>query len=160
MTDDLDDLRRQAEALLTAGRPTRRLRVVEGERSIELEWAEPPAAGPAPAAPAAPGGAPGAPAAGPPGGPPVLDGGPHLERHVLSAPLVGTFYRSPSPGAPPFVRTGDVVVPGQQVAIIEAMKLMNPIEADAAGRVTDIVVADGEPVEYGQPLLTLAPDPA
>jgi acetyl-CoA carboxylase biotin carboxyl carrier protein len=74
----------------------------------------------------------------------------------VTAPTVGVFYRSPEPGAPPFVSEGDVVAAGQQVAIIEAMKLMIPVEADRAGRVAAILCADADAVEYGQPLLVLA----
>ncbi|MEV4257296.1 biotin/lipoyl-containing protein, partial [Spirillospora sp. NPDC049652] len=77
--------------------------------------------------------------------------------HVVTAPLVGTFYRSPEPGAPPFVEVGGVVEEGDQVAIVEAMKLMNPVTAPCAGRVTGFDAADAEPVEYGQALIRLAP---
>ncbi|WP_052914431.1 acetyl-CoA carboxylase biotin carboxyl carrier protein [Protofrankia coriariae] len=69
---------------------------------------------------------------------------------------MGVFYRAPEPGAKPFVAEGDLITRGQQVAIIEAMKLMIPVEADASGRVLEILVADGTPVEHGQPLLTVA----
>ncbi|MCT2586371.1 hypothetical protein JT362_24935 [Actinophytocola sp. S1-96] len=75
---------------------------------------------------------------------------------TLNAATVGTFYRAPAPGAPPFVSEGDEVSPGQQVAIIEAMKLMLPVEAERGGRVAEVLVADGEGVEYGQPLFRLA----
>ncbi|GAA1665837.1 acetyl-CoA carboxylase biotin carboxyl carrier protein [Fodinicola feengrottensis] len=75
----------------------------------------------------------------------------------ICAPTVGTFFRSPEPGADPFVREGDQVQEGQQVAILEAMKLMNPIEADRSGRVVRVLVPDGESVEYGQPLFVIAP---
>ena len=75
---------------------------------------------------------------------------------VLVASTVGVFYRSPSPGAAPFVKEGDQVVPGQQVAIIEAMKLMLPVEADRPGRITEVLVKDGESVEFGQPLFRIA----
>jgi acetyl-CoA carboxylase biotin carboxyl carrier protein len=76
---------------------------------------------------------------------------------VLAASTVGVFYRSPSPGAAAFVKEGDQVVPGQQVAIIEAMKLMLPVEADKPGRVVEVLVKDGASVEFGQPLFRLAP---
>jgi acetyl-CoA carboxylase biotin carboxyl carrier protein len=72
------------------------------------------------------------------------------------APCVGTFYRAPEPGAAPFVADGDVVQPGQQVGIIEAMKLMMPVAADRAGRVRG-VLDDGVAVEYGAVLVTLVP---
>jgi len=70
----------------------------------------------------------------------------------LSAPLVGTFYRRPSPDAAPFVAPGDVVNPGYTLCVIEAMKVMNEINAETAGRVRKVLVDDGEAVEYGQPL--------
>lgn len=76
---------------------------------------------------------------------------------VVHAPLVGTFFRSPSPGARPFAEVGDTVEAGQQVAIVEAMKLMNAVEADQPGRVVEVLVADGRPVEYGEALFVLAP---
>ncbi|MBM0235164.1 biotin/lipoyl-binding protein, partial [Micromonospora sp. STR1_7] len=78
-------------------------------------------------------------------------------RAAVRAPIVGTFYRSPEPGAAPFVAVGDLVRPGQPIAIVEAMKLMNEVTADRAGRVTAILVEDGQPVEYDQPLVELGP---
>ncbi|MGW3346953.1 acetyl-CoA carboxylase biotin carboxyl carrier protein [Nonomuraea rubra] len=77
-------------------------------------------------------------------------------RHVC-APMVGTFYWASEPGAEPFVAVGDTVEKGQQVGIVEAMKLMNPIEADVSGRVVEVLVPDGTPVEYGQKLIAVAP---
>jgi acetyl-CoA carboxylase biotin carboxyl carrier protein len=74
---------------------------------------------------------------------------------AVAAPLVGTFYVAPSPDAGPFVRVGDAVEPGQTLGIVEAMKLMNPIVADEAGVVTEILVKDAESVEYGQVLMYL-----
>jgi len=75
----------------------------------------------------------------------------------LDAPMVGTFYRAPAPDADPFVREGDLVDEGQVLCIIEAMKLMNEIEAKVAGRVAKILVDNGQPVEYGQPMLLIEP---
>jgi acetyl-CoA carboxylase biotin carboxyl carrier protein len=75
--------------------------------------------------------------------------------HVVKAPMVGTFYRSPSPDAKPFVEVGQSVKAGDTVCIIEAMKLMTELEADAAGVVKAILVENGQPVEYGQPLFVL-----
>jgi acetyl-CoA carboxylase biotin carboxyl carrier protein len=72
--------------------------------------------------------------------------------HVIKSPLVGTFYRSPSPGAPPFVEEGDMVSKGQILCIIEALKVMNEIESDVDGIVAKILVENGQPVEYGQEL--------
>jgi acetyl-CoA carboxylase biotin carboxyl carrier protein len=78
------------------------------------------------------------------------------EGHVVKAPMVGTFYRSPSPDAKVFVEVGQAVKEGDTICIIEAMKLMNEIEADASGSVKAILVENGQPVEYGQPLFILA----
>jgi acetyl-CoA carboxylase biotin carboxyl carrier protein len=75
--------------------------------------------------------------------------------HTLKSPMVGTFYRSPSPGAPAFVEVGQVVTKGQTLCIVEAMKLLNEIESDAAGTVKAILVENGQPVEYGQPLFVI-----
>jgi acetyl-CoA carboxylase biotin carboxyl carrier protein len=75
--------------------------------------------------------------------------------HVVKAPMVGTFYRSPSPDAKAFVEVGQAVKEGDTICIIEAMKLMNEIEADASGVVKAILVENGQPVEYGQPLFIL-----
>jgi acetyl-CoA carboxylase biotin carboxyl carrier protein len=77
--------------------------------------------------------------------------------HVIKSPIVGTFYSAPSPGANAFVRTGDHVDAGQVLCIIEAMKLMNEIEADVAGEVMRIFVENGQPVEYGEPLFAIHP---
>ncbi|NLC77621.1 MAG: acetyl-CoA carboxylase biotin carboxyl carrier protein [Clostridia bacterium] len=78
------------------------------------------------------------------------------KRHVIKAPMVGTFYRAPAPEAEPFVEVGSRVTPGQTVCIVEAMKLMNEIEAEVRGRVVEILVENGEPVEYGQELFVIA----
>ena len=80
---------------------------------------------------------------------------PGPEGPVIKAPMVGTFYRSPSPDAKPFVEVGQAIKEGDTVCIIEAMKLMNEIEADVAGVVKAILVENGQPVEYGQPLFIL-----
>ena len=77
------------------------------------------------------------------------------EGHVVKAPMVGTFYRTPSPDAKPFVEVGQAVKEGDTICIIEAMKLMNEIEADAGGVVKAILVENGQPVEYGQALFIL-----
>ena len=80
---------------------------------------------------------------------------PEIEGHVVKSPMVGTFYRAASPGAKPFVEVGDTVQVGDPLCIIEAMKLMNEIEADQAGAVKAILVENGQPVEYGQPLVVI-----
>lgn len=77
---------------------------------------------------------------------------------VLTAPMVGTFYTSPTPSSPSFVAVGDQVVAGQTVGIIEAMKIMNEIAADQSGIVVEFIVGNAQPVEYGSPLIRLVPD--
>ncbi|VVE03391.1 acetyl-CoA carboxylase, biotin carboxyl carrier protein [Pandoraea aquatica] len=96
--------------------------------------AQAPAASPAAAAPAAP----------------ALPQG-----HIVTSPMVGTFYRAPSPGADPFAQVGDSVKEGQTLCIIEAMKLLNEIESDKAGVIKEILVENGQAVEYGQPLFVI-----
>ncbi len=95
------------------------------------------------AAPAAAAAAPTAPAA------------PAQSGHAVKSPMVGTFYRSSSPGSKPFVEVGSVVKEGEPICIIEAMKIMNEIEADKSGTVTKIVCENGQPVEFGQPLFII-----
>lgn len=77
------------------------------------------------------------------------------EGHVVKSPMVGTFYRSPSPGAASFIELGQTVKPGDTLCIIEAMKLLNEIEAEVGGTVKQILVENGQPVEYGQPLFVI-----
>jgi acetyl-CoA carboxylase biotin carboxyl carrier protein len=105
---------------------------------VIAQQAAPPAAAPSPA-PAEP-----APA-------------PAQDQHIIKSPIVGTFYAGASPESAPYVRVGDVVEAGQTVCIIEAMKLMNEIEADISGEVLRILVENGQPVEYGEPLFALGP---
>ena len=82
-------------------------------------------------------------------------GAAQAEGHMVKSPMVGTFYRSASPGAKPFVEVGDAVQEGDTLCIIEAMKLMNEIEADKAGVVKAILTENGQPVEFGQPLFVI-----
>lgn len=127
------------------------LEITEGEGKVRIVKFVPQAAvAPAPvyvetavAAPAA------APAAAAPAAPAAPQG------HVVKAPMVGTFYRASSPGATPFIEVGQSVKEGEVLCIIEAMKLLNEIEADKAGVVTEILVENGAPVEYGQPLFVI-----
>ena len=77
--------------------------------------------------------------------------------HIVKSPIVGTFYESPSPGSPPFVKVGDTVEAGQILCIVEAMKLMNEIEADAAGEIVKMLAKNGQPIEYGQELFVIRP---
>ncbi|WP_031160180.1 acetyl-CoA carboxylase biotin carboxyl carrier protein [Streptosporangium roseum] len=153
----IDELCRQAANLIEAAKgPLKSVRVQAGDLLVQVEWPEP---GPAPNMQAAPNGqavAWGRPEAAAPDGPesaPGEDDG----AFVVHAPLVGTFYHAPSPGAPPFAAVGDEMVAGQQMAIVEAMKLMNAVEVDRPGRVVEVLVPDGSPVEYGEALFVLAP---
>ncbi|MCL4799568.1 MAG: acetyl-CoA carboxylase biotin carboxyl carrier protein [Burkholderiales bacterium] len=132
------------------------LEITEGEEKVRIRRGA--AAEVLPAAPA-PVAAPGASTAGPPAA--VLAAAPGAEApagpegHLVKSPMVGTFYRAPSPEAKPFVEVGDAVKTGQTVCIIEAMKLMNEIECDQDGVVKAILVENGQPVEYGEPLFVI-----
>jgi acetyl-CoA carboxylase biotin carboxyl carrier protein len=88
--------------------------------------------------------------------PPGEPEGAAAEGHILKSPMVGTFYRAPAPGSKPFVEPGQAVKSGDVVCVIEAMKLLNEIEADRDGIVKAILVENGQPVEYGQPLIVIA----
>ncbi len=132
-----------AEVVTTAERVPKRATVRLGSAAIDVEWpvAE---AGRSIAVPE-------------PLAAPTVQA-PAVETPAIRTPVVGTCYLAPEPGAKPFVTVGDMVEPGRQVAIVEAMKLMNPIVADRAGRVTRILVADAEAVEYDQPLIAIEPE--
>ncbi|WP_231640203.1 biotin/lipoyl-containing protein [Micromonospora sp. NRRL B-16802] len=154
----LAGLRRQVRQLMAelAG-PVRRIRLHSGSTVLEVEW-HPGEASTLPGVP------PDLPPAAPPQATATASGPtaslirpPVPGRTAVRAPVVGTFYRAPEPGAGPFVAVGDLVRPGQPVAIVEAMKLMNEVTADRAGRVAAILVQDGQPVEYDQPLVELDP---
>jgi acetyl-CoA carboxylase biotin carboxyl carrier protein len=86
---------------------------------------------------------------------PAAAAAPESDGTLVRSPIVGTFYRSPDPNSPPFVSVGDAVKVGQVLCIIEAMKLMNEIEAEMAGEVTRIHPENGQPVQYGDPLFTI-----
>ena len=139
--DEARDLIKRLE-----GSTVQRFSVEAGDTKIEIERGMPAGvvAGPAPAA------MPGMPAGDETAGAPELDG-----RHAIKAPLVGTFYRASQPGSPPFVNEGDTVDEGQVVAIVEAMKLMNQVQADRAGKVAEILADDGAWVEFEQVLMYL-----
>jgi acetyl-CoA carboxylase biotin carboxyl carrier protein len=129
-----------------------KVRIVKGPVGMPMAYpthmmmAPPPAAAPAAPAHAA---APAAAAAPPPEAPAAPSG------HVVKSPMVGTFYRSGNPNSPPFVEVGTAVKEGQTLCIIEAMKLMNEIDSDRAGTVKAVLVENGQPVEYGQPLFVI-----
>ncbi len=129
------------------------LEITEGEESVRISRGAP-AAAPSYAAAPAPAPAPAAPqpAAAPaqPETQPAASTG-----HSVNSPMVGSFYRSPAPGSPAFVEVGSSVKKGDVICIIEAMKMMNQIEADKSGTIGAILVDDGEPVEFDQPLVTI-----
>jgi len=132
------------------------LEVTEGEGKVRIVknappvYVQPTAQFAAPAMPMAAPGLPGEAAAAPAAAAPAVPQG-----HVVKSPMVGTFYRAPSPGADPFVQVGDTVKEGQTLCIIEAMKLLNEIESDKAGVIKEILVENGQAVEYGQPLFVI-----
>lgn len=133
------------------------IEVTEGEDKVRIVKYQAPAPAPAPAptlayapAPAAPAAA--APAATAPAAAPVAE---TESGTKVTSPMVGTFYRSPSPGAAAFVDVGSQVKPGDTLCIIEAMKLLNEIECEVAGTIKAILVENGQPVEYGQPLFVI-----
>ena len=130
------------------------LEITEGEESVRISrgapvtYSAPPAPAPV-AAPAAPAVIASAAAQAPA---PAAD---ELSGHVVRSPMVGSFYSSPAPGSPAFVQVGQTVAPGDVLCIIEAMKMMNQIEADKAGTIGAILLEDGEPVEFDQPMFTI-----
>jgi acetyl-CoA carboxylase biotin carboxyl carrier protein len=128
------------------------LEITEGEgkvRIVKFSQAVQPVAYAPVAAPAAPAAAAAAAAPVAPAAPAAAEG------HAVKSPMVGTFYRASNPGSPPFVQVGQSVKEGEPLCIIEAMKLLNEIEADKTGVIQAILVENGEPVEYGQPLFVI-----
>ena len=136
------------------------IEIKEGEESVRISrhptgvvhaFSAPPAyAVPAPAAAAGvPGGAASGPAAA------AAPAAAHAPDSIVTAPMVGTFYSAPAPGAKPFVEIGSEVKPGDVLCIIEAMKMMNQIESDKSGRVVSVLVKNGDPVEFGQTLFII-----
>jgi acetyl-CoA carboxylase biotin carboxyl carrier protein len=98
---------------------------------------------------------PSVPAASPPVSPAVTQAPAEENLHIVKSPIVGTFYEAPSPGAPPFVKIGDIVEVGQVLCIVEAMKLLNEIESDVAGEIVKKMASNGQPIEYGQELFAI-----
>ncbi|WP_108652039.1 acetyl-CoA carboxylase biotin carboxyl carrier protein [Dongshaea marina] len=127
------------------------LEIAEGEESVRISRAMAPVAAAAPA-PVTVAAAPAAPVA---AAPSVEEQTPVVEGHMLRSPMVGTFYRAPSPGAKTFVEVGQQVSVGDTLCIVEAMKMMNQIEADKAGVVKAILVDDCQPVEFDEPLFII-----
>ena len=130
------------------------LEITEGEERVRIARGGAVTVTPV-TAPAVAASAPAAPAPGPAATPATAEPTPGEAGHAIKAPMVGTFYRAPSPEAKPFVAVGDTVKEGQAICVIEAMKLMNEIEADVAGVVKAILVENSQPVEYGQALFIL-----
>jgi acetyl-CoA carboxylase biotin carboxyl carrier protein len=135
------------------------LEVKEGEESVRIarhptgqaapmmHYAPPPMPAPAPIAGPAPAA----------GAAPAAKPAPSSKAHSVKSPMVGTFYRAPSPGAKSFVEVGQTVKQGQTICIIEAMKMLNQIEADASGTISEILVENGQPVQFDQPLFMIDP---
>ncbi|MBI6907681.1 acetyl-CoA carboxylase biotin carboxyl carrier protein [Pseudomonas sp. SIMBA_059] len=132
------------------------LEIKEGEESVRISrhsktpaqpYYAPQMQAPAPAAPA--------PAAAPAAAAPAAPAAPALNGFVVKSPMVGTFYRTPAPGSPAFVEVGKTVKVGDTICIVEAMKMMNHITAEKAGVIESILVENGQPVEYDQPLFTI-----
>lgn len=130
------------------------IEISEGEESVRISRYPKPGSvtTTAAAAPAAPAPAPAAPAA---SAAPAAPAAPPVRGQQVTAPMVGTFYSGPAPGAKPFVEIGTEVKPGDTLCVIEAMKMMNQIESEFAGRVVSILVENGSPVEFGQPLFVI-----
>ena len=135
------------------------IEITEGEESVRISrysqapaapvaWPQPPAPPPAPAPAPAPATSPAGPA-------PAAEPEAEEDGFPVTAPMVGTFYSAPSPGASPFVQLGDYVSEGDTLCIVEAMKMMNQIEAEVSGVIKSIRVQNGEPVEYGQILFVI-----
>jgi acetyl-CoA carboxylase biotin carboxyl carrier protein len=157
------DLRKLKKLIdLVEGSGIAELEVTEGEEKVKIVKSGPAgkeavvlpqSAAPAIASPAQSAGA--APAAPPAAPAPAAEAPTALEGHIVKSPMVGTFYRAGAPGAKSFVEVGDTVKVGQTICVIEAMKLMNEIEADKDGVIKAIMVENGQPVEYGEPLMMI-----
>lgn len=145
---DIRKIKKLIELLEESG--INELEIQEGEESVRISrggpQGAPQVATAAPAAPAAPA---------PEPEPETQAAAPEPEGHLVRSPMVGTFYRAPSPDAPSFVEEGQVVQAGEVLCIIEAMKMMNQIEADKSGTIKSVLVENGEPVEFDQPLFSI-----
>lgn len=150
MPADLAEVQKQTVELLgRLDRPPRNLHIEAGAITVDITWAD---------APATAGAAAGNTTSTAPDRVKENENGGNKE--YLTSPTVGVFYHAPEPGAEPFVSVGSSVRRGQQIGIVEAMKLMIPVEADRGGRIVDILKANGEPVEYDEPLFTLEAEEA
>ncbi|MFI6761758.1 acetyl-CoA carboxylase biotin carboxyl carrier protein [Micromonospora sp. NPDC050417] len=151
----LAQLREQASRLVAeVDGPLRRIRMRSGNAVVEIEWHG--ATTPVDAGPVLPTDTVGRPVSAVSGTPAAAGSSAGAgSRDWVVAPMVGTFYRAAEPGAAPFVEVGDLVEPGQVIGIVEAMKLMNHITAEHAGKVAEVLVGNGDPVEFDQPLIAL-----
>ena len=131
------------------------LEIKEGEESVRITRNSGVMAAPQMYAAPAPVAAPTAPAAAAPAAADSADSSNELNGHVVRSPMVGTYYSSPSPSSPPFIEVGQHVKVGDVLCIVEAMKMMNQIEADKAGIVEAILIEDGQPLEFDQPMITI-----
>ncbi|MFD2415996.1 acetyl-CoA carboxylase biotin carboxyl carrier protein [Amycolatopsis pigmentata] len=138
-------LTREVTAVTKLSGNLRRVAMHAAGHSVEVEWSDTPVS-------------PVTGAVAPPADGEAGESGDREGLVVIRAPLVGTFYTAPQPGAPPFVSIGDLVGKGETLAIVEAMKLMNPLLAECAGTVEEVLVANGDPVEFDQPLIVMAPE--
>lgn len=129
-------------------KPPSRIRMQDGQTRVEIEWPDPLRAADPSAQSAV--------AAIPADLPDAADSGASAEqRTYVRAPMVGTFYQSSAPDSPPFVQVGDVIQPGQQVGVLEAMKIMNNVTAEAGGRVVEVLAGNAQRVEFDEPLIAL-----
>lgn len=147
---DIRKIKKLIELLEESG--INELEIQEGEESVRISRGGTTQVSPQPAAPqpAAP-----APAPEPAPEPEKQEAAPEPEGHLVRSPMVGTFYNAPSPDAPPFVEEGQTVQAGDVLCIVEAMKMMNQIEADKSGTIKSVLVENGEPVEFDQPLFSI-----
>jgi acetyl-CoA carboxylase biotin carboxyl carrier protein len=155
---DVDKLKAILSAL--QGTDVTRLTWTDGTETLTLRLGHPPAPATIHAAPmVAPAMQPVAPPPAAPAGPAPVAPKPAAADNTftVNSPFVGTFYRSPSPETPPFVEVGTVIQKGQVLCIVEAMKLMNEIEAERPGRCVEVLIQNGSPVEYGEPLFRFEP---
>jgi acetyl-CoA carboxylase biotin carboxyl carrier protein len=159
--EDINDLKQLIEFLKE--HQVAEFDVDRGDLKIRLKFNQPGGSGASvaemsrlfAAAPAAPAQAPNAPAGATQGAASAPAADVDANLHIVKSPIVGTYYGSPSPGAAPFVGVGDHVDKGQVICIVEAMKLMNEIESDAAGEIVKCFVTNGQPIEFGQPLFSV-----
>mgnify|MGYP000949205815 FL=1 len=154
---DLRKLKKLIEMVEESG--IAEIEITEGEEKVRITRANPQPvayAAPQPTQIYMPQAAPMPAAAAPVAPAPAAEAAPAIEGEAIKSPMVGTFYRSPSPGAKAFVEVGQQVNVGDTLCIIEAMKLLNEIEAERAGTIKAILIENGQPVEYGEPLFIIA----